>query len=44
MRGSGALKKSQAWVNGCIDKVKPSDDWNTLWNKAWFETYVELGT
>ena len=32
-----------AWVYGCIDKVKSSDDWSALWNKAWFETYVELG-
>jgi hypothetical protein len=33
----------KAWVLGCIDKVKSADDWKTLWNKAWFETYIELG-
>ncbi len=33
----------EAWVRGCIEKVKLSDDWKSRWNSAWFETYVELG-
>ncbi len=32
-----------AWVRGCIEKVKSSDDWKSRWNSAWFETYLELG-
>jgi len=33
----------RAWVNECIDKVKSYNDWRALWNKAWYETYIELG-